>query len=148
MSICQIEMEKDLEKEVGIQANLKVEEDKVIVKMNKKKRLFGHKRFYELTRQEEELHSKKNRDYANSEGGDDPLRNFRSVGLIAKKLVTPGNEDVKIAIIYLLKQLDAAINLLSENREGGVEGIAERLGDVGVYAKLARILYEEGKMRK
>lgn len=33
MSICQIEMEKDLEKEAGIQANLKVEEDKVIVKM-------------------------------------------------------------------------------------------------------------------
>ena len=90
---------------------------------NKKKKLFGHPLFYELTRQEEELHSTKNKDYANI---GDPMRNFRSVAKIAKGLVTPGNEDVKIALIYLLKQLDATVNLISEEREGGVEGVMDR----------------------
>jgi len=113
----------------------------------KENKMYGHQRFYELLDEEAKLHSRKNRDYANSEKGEDPMRNFRSVGTIAKKLVTDKNEDVKVAILYLLKQLDAAINLISENREGDVEGVKDRLQDVSVYAKLAIILYEEAKMK-
>ena len=110
-----------------------------------KRKLFGHPMFYELLKEEKDLYSRKNRDYAND---GDYMRNFRSVAKMARGLVTPGNEDTKVALIYLLKQLDAAINLISENREGGVEGVIDRLRDMGVYSKLTMILYKEGVMKQ
>lgn len=101
----------------------------------------GHPRFYELTRAEEDLHSRKNADYA---GGGPPMGNFERVSkLLAMYPNFPLNTPHGVAIVYMLKQLDAALWLLATGREGKTEGIGDRLGDIGVYAKLARIMYEE-----
>ena len=72
---------------------------------------YGHPKVYEILERLKKLHSEKNRDYADE---DDPLGNFKRVGEIAKRyeLITPGNEALKIAIIYALKQFDAALWLL------------------------------------
>lgn len=108
--------------------------------------LFGHPRFYELSSAENDLHSRKNRDYA---GGGVPMGNFERVAKFLEMypgfpLATPFG----VGIVYMLKQLDAAMWLLATKREGQVEGVAERLGDIGVYAKLVRIMYEESRNAK
>lgn len=101
----------------------------------------GHPRFYELTALEEDLHSRKNEDYA---GGGKPMGNFERVSaFLAMFPGFPLDTPHGVALVYMLKQLDAALWLLATKREGKVEGVAERLGDIGVYAKLARIMYEE-----
>jgi len=105
----------------------------------------GHPRFYELTRAEEDLHSRKNEDYA---GGGPPMGNFERVAKFFSmypgfSLDTPHG----VAIVYFMKQLDAALWLLATKREGKVEGVAERLSDLSVYAKLARIMYEESNAK-
>lgn len=101
----------------------------------------GHPRFYQLTRAEEELHERKNKDYAM---GGDPMGNFkRQAAIMALYPNFPKDTAHGVALYNMLKQLDAAMWLLNTNREGEVEGVAERLGDVSVYAKLARIAYEE-----
>ena len=48
-----------------------------------------------------------------------------------------------IAILYALKQLDAALWMLSQGYEGQMENVDTRLRDVHVYMKLARILHSE-----
>jgi len=102
----------------------------------------GHKRFYELLKEEGLLHDLKNTDYASEE---DPLGNFHRVGLWIKlyNLNSPGMEPVKIAIIYMLKQLDAALILIGKNKKGQVETVPKRFQDVSVYSKIISILYEE-----
>lgn len=104
----------------------------------------GHKRFYEILLDLMDLHNRKNRDYATKE---DPLANFKRVAEWCKKykLLTPGNEELKVAIIYSLKQWDAALKLVGDNTEGQVEGIPDRLRDVAVYAVLEEIIYGECK---
>jgi len=107
-----------------------------------KKKLSGHPRFYEILEELADLHSKKNKDYASAEN---PLANFTRVGQMCKQwnLVTEGYEPVKVALIYALKQVDAALKLLGSGEKGGVEGIPDRLRDIAVYAILAEILYTE-----
>lgn len=101
----------------------------------------GHPRFYELTALEEDLHSRKNEDYA---GGGRAMGNFERVStFLAMFPGFPLASPHGVALVYMLKQLDAALWLLATKREGKVEGVADRLGDIGVYAKLARIMYEE-----
>ena len=101
----------------------------------------GHPRFYELCEIEAKLHSVKNEDYA---GGGPPMGNFERVSrFLAMYPGFPLASPHGVALVYMLKQLDAALWLLATKREGKVEGVAERLGDIGVYAKLARIMYEE-----
>jgi len=103
----------------------------------------GHPDFYKLTEEEIKLHSEKNRDYAQ---GGDPLGNFKRVSAI-KKLYPNLEWDspTGVALGNMLKQLDAALWMLSQGYEGEVETIDTRLTDVHVYTKLARILYKEGK---
>lgn len=106
----------------------------------------GHPRFYELTQSEIDLHDQKNADYA---GGGSALGNFERISKILKHY--PGLElssDYVIALIYMLKQLDAALWLICQGKPGQVEGVPERLGDVSVYAKLARIMYEEAHIQQ
>ena len=101
----------------------------------------GHPLFYELTLEELELHSSKNRDYAR---GGNPLGNFYRVSAI--KSLYPGlkwDSPTGVALGYMLKQLDAAFWMLAQGYEGQVENIDSRLTDVHVYAKLARILHRE-----
>lgn len=104
----------------------------------------GHPRFFELTRAEEELHSRKNKDYAST---GHPMGNFDRVSALLRQYPGfPYDTNYGVAFIYMLKQLDAALHLISERREGEVEGVAERLGDISVYAKLIRIMYEDREL--
>lgn len=101
----------------------------------------GHPLFYQLTEQEIQLHSSKNKDYAQ---GGDPLGNFKRVSAI-KRLYPglPWDSPVGVCLGYMLKQLDAAFWMLAKGYEGEVENIDSRLVDVHVYAKIARILWRE-----
>ena len=112
--------------------------------MDQELRKHGHPRFYQILDQIGDLHSRKNRDYATQ---DDPLQNFRRVGLLCRfyGLVTPGHEALKVAIIYQLKQWDAALKLLREGQTGMVEGFGERMRDNAVYSIIDEILYEENE---
>lgn len=114
--------------------------DKVVEKLNKEFP-HGHKDFIKLTVEEIDLHNKKNYDY--SKGGD-PLGNFRRVSTILGQY--PGldlSSPTVIAVVYMLKQLDAALWMMCQGYEGNIEGIDERMQDIHVYVKLARILHKE-----
>lgn len=101
----------------------------------------GHPRFRELTEDELRLHDEKNADYA---GGGDPLGNFHRVAdILANYPELDLADPTVVCIVYALKQLDAALWMLSEGYEGQVENVDTRLRDVHVYMKLARILHEE-----
>lgn len=109
----------------------------------------GHPDFYKKMVEFCDLHNHKNRDYTGD--SDDPMRNFRSVGhLVDVYDVLNWNvsTDIKVAVIYNLKQFDAYMNMFKSGTEGKVEGISERLGDVTVYTVLTDILYKEFNDRK
>lgn len=104
----------------------------------------GHSRFAELTQEELDLHEAKNKDYRSA---SDPLANFKRTAAFmalypSMNWATPEG----VAIIYMCKQLDAGVSLLERGIEGEVETISKRFMDVGVYAKLIRILHEESKV--
>ena len=99
----------------------------------------GHPSFIGLCLEEMKLHSAKNADYAK---GGDPLGNFHRVSEVlnhAGLKVSPA----MVAFIYMMKQMDAAGRMLCSGYEGQVEGLADRLMDIGVYAKLIQILRRE-----
>lgn len=101
---------------------------------------YGHPRFYELTKEEEQLHSKKNHDYA---AGGDPLGNFKRVSHILSLYPRLNLADPAIvAMVYALKQVDAYLWMKSNGHTAKVEGVGERLQDISVYTKLTRILEE------
>jgi len=107
--------------------------------MKKTKKRHGHPDFYKMTEEEVALHSAKNKDYAQ---GGDPLGNFKRVSAVLKTWgfnISPA----LVGLIYMLKQLDCAMWMQSHGYEGEVETFDKRLQDVHVYAKLARILYQE-----
>lgn len=103
----------------------------------------GHPRFHELTQLESDLHNRKNADYA---GGGKPTGNFdRCAAIMALYPEFPYDTNYGIAMVQMLKQLDAALWLLCRRKQGDIEGVPERLGDVSIYAKLARLMYEEAQ---
>jgi hypothetical protein len=53
-----------------------------------------------------------------------------------------------VAIIYSLKQMDAAIGLLERGEEGGVETVFTRARDVSVYWKIIQVLHWNRKKKK
>jgi hypothetical protein len=91
-----------------------------------------------------DLHSRKNSDYA---GGSEskPLGNFERVSIITK--LYPGmdwDSPFGVALIYMLKQLDAALVLRSTKRESVTgEPVGSRLKDIANYAVIAMVLEEE-----
>lgn len=97
--------------------------------------------YEELTQQELELYRAKNNDY--TQGGD-TFGNFKRVSsiLVLYPKLKLSNPQV-VGIVYLLKQLDAALWMLSEGYQGKVENIDTRLTDVGVYAKIIRLIDKE-----
>lgn len=101
----------------------------------------GHLKFIPLCLEEIELHSAKNADYAR---GGDPLGNFKRVSLMLQEWGLKLPPSV-VAWIDLLKQVDAVGNMLCQGYEGEVEGVAQKLKDISVYAKLAMILHERGE---
>ena len=101
----------------------------------------GHPAFIPMSLDEVRLHSRKNADYA---GGGNPLGNFNRVASILScypdlDLTRPA----VVAIIYALKQLDAILFAMNENRISNVESLEDKLRDLSVYAKLVKILLSE-----
>lgn len=99
----------------------------------------GHPMFLELSLQELELHSSKNRDYAH---GGNPLGNFYRVSDMLKAFglnISPA----QVAFIFMMKQLDSVGRMLFQGYEGKVEGVDAKLADIPVYGKLIRILKRE-----
>ena len=98
----------------------------------------GHPDFYKLCEEIADLHSRKNKDYAQ---GGDPLGNFRREAAI--KSLYPGfpwDSPVGVAMSNMLKQWDCAMWMQAKGYEGEVEGFRERMRDVAVYALIAIIL--------
>jgi len=94
----------------------------------------GHQRFYELIEEVQELHSRKNADYAK---GTDPLSNFRACtafGIPAWKGVLVRMSDKWSRIIELAN---------GKKPEVSDEGIMDTLKDLSVYSLLTIILLEE-----
>ena len=98
-------------------------------------------RFSDLSQQEVTLYETKNHDYAH---GGDPHGNFKRVAnILAQYPKLDLSNPVAVALIGMLKQLDATFWILSQGHSTKVEGIPERLQDVSIYAKIARMIYEE-----
>jgi len=93
--------------------------------------------YEQLTAQELDLYKAKNRDYTGNQG--DTYGNFNRVSAILKLWGFDIPPNV-VGLIYMLKQLDAAGNMMGNNYEGKVENIDARLTDVHVYAKIIRLL--------
>lgn len=109
----------------------------------KKQYPHGHPRFADITVGELKLHSDKNHDYA---AGGDPLGNFRRQAKMYE--MYPGlslSDPATLAMVYAMKQIDAFFWLKSNGHKAKVEGTGKRLEDVSVYAKLSRIIDEEGQ---
>lgn len=92
----------------------------------------GHPGFVNVLVEALRLHSGKNKDYTL---GGDPLGNFQRVAQILQRYPTfPWSSKEGVALTYMLKQLDAVMNSLGREQELRVEGIVERIMDIGVYA--------------
>lgn len=102
----------------------------------------GHPEFIPLLVELMALHSKKNHDYA---GGGDPLGNFNRVaGMLAcYQGKFPYDSPQGVAMIYMLKQVDAVLWMMSQGTVAEVEGLDSRLADISVYANLARCMERE-----
>ncbi len=101
----------------------------------------GHDDFIPMCLDEIRLHSMKNKDYSGGEG-ENPLGNFYRVSDMLNSFglkITPA----QVGFNYMMKQVDAAGRMLFGNYEGSVEGKADRLRDISIYAKLTQILDRE-----
>lgn len=94
----------------------------------------GHARFYEILKEVESIHDKKNRDY---NAGDDPLGNFKMAALA-------GIPPWKGIVIRLSDKMARLLSFAKrESFEVKDESVIDTLRDMAVYSILAIILYEE-----
>lgn len=103
----------------------------------------GHPKFYKILEEMADLHAKKNFDYAENER---PLGNFERVAELVDKynlFNAPCNTKSKVAILYMMKQLDCFLNALGKGKKLKVEGLKERLRDIEVYSILIEILLND-----
>ena len=106
----------------------------------------GHQDFIPALLDMMQLHSDKNHDYA---GSGPPLGNFDRVAAMLKMYPNfPYDTPAGVAVIYMLKQLDAALWIMSQKIEASVEGVPARFGDIAVYSKLIPILLQETEAGK
>lgn len=104
-------------------------------------RQYGHPRFYALLDELAQLHSDKNHDYA---VGGDPLGNFkRRAAIYAMYSDLDLSDPVVVALVDLMKQLDAALWIKSNKHKAKVEGFSGRMRDVAVYSPISIVLEEE-----
>lgn len=116
-------------------------EDREIRRLIKKGHPHGHPLFIPITLEEIALHSKKNHDYA---AGGDPLGNFTRVSMILMQYPNLDLSDPAIvAMVYMLKQLDAYLWAKSNGHDLKVEGLDGRLADISIYAKIVRCMERE-----
>ena len=103
----------------------------------------GAPEFIDVSLEEMQLYSDKNHDYA---GDENPFGNFERVAVILS--LYPGldlSDRVVVALVYMMKQLDAVLRIKSDKTETKVESIESRLADISVYAKIARIMEGQSK---
>lgn len=114
-----------------------------VAKLLKEKFSYGHPDFVDITLDELDLHTKKNKDYAQ---GGDPLGNFDRVSKILSNYpkLNASKREV-VALVYMLKQLDAVLWMWNQGYEGEIEGVQDRLRDIHVYTKLIRILVKKNE---
>ena len=108
----------------------------------RRKYLHGHPTFIRMVLQDIDLHDRKNRDYA---FGGRPLGNFERVAsLVATYPGLKEHLDTRegVAILYMLKQLDAFLWATAKGHELS-EGRPERLRDIDVYTTILRCMLEE-----
>ncbi|MGA2260742.1 MAG: hypothetical protein ABSH28_04820 [Acidobacteriota bacterium] len=101
----------------------------------------GHPRFLQLLIEEARLHHNKNHDYAK---GGPVFGNFERVAAILR--LYPGfpyDTREGVNVTYLLKQLDCILWGMCQRIEYKVEGAGPRAGDISVYVKLLRLMFEE-----
>lgn len=98
----------------------------------------GHPSFLPITVAEAKLHSDKNHDYAL---GGSPMGNFERVSSILAHYPNLKLSDPRVvALVYMLKQLDAVLWGINSGIVHKVEGLDGRLEDVSIYAKIVRCL--------
>jgi hypothetical protein len=101
------------------------------------------KNYLDLTLEEMKMYAEKNFDYAK---GGSQHGNFERVATILKQYPNLDlSNPVVVAFVYMMKQMDAALWLLSEKHEAKVQGFDERMADVTVYSKIIRLLAKEEK---
>jgi len=101
----------------------------------------GHPRYLQILMEEARLHNDKNHDYAK---GGAIFGNFERVAAILK--LYPGfpyDTREGVNVTYMLKQLDCILWGMCQKIEHKVEGAVPRAGDVSVYVKLLRLMFEE-----
>lgn len=100
----------------------------------------GHPSFISKVLKDIELHSKKNHDYA---AGGSPLGNFERVAAILSRYPNfPITTSAGIAMVYMLKQLDAVLWNMCQGHKLNVEGLEERLSDITVYSVILRCMLD------
>jgi hypothetical protein len=101
----------------------------------------GHKQFVIQCLDDMAVHSAKNMEYA---GGGDPLGNFRRVATILSQYPGLSLADPRvIAMVYLLKHLDAVLWQWSQHQGSKLDSRIERLTDIAVYTTILRIMERE-----
>ena len=102
---------------------------------------YGHPKFIPTTVRELQLHSDKNHDYA---AGGSPLGNFERVSAILSMYpnLDLGDERV-VALVYMMKQVDAVMWSLNQGHTAKVEGLSSRLQDISVYAKIVQCMEQD-----
>ena len=94
----------------------------------------GHQKFYQIIKELQELHSRKNHDYAQEQ---EPLSNLRQ----SEKMGIPA---WKGCLVRMGDKFDRLCNFARQaTLEVEDEKITDTLNDLAVYAVLCRILYEE-----
>jgi len=107
------------------------------------KKYYGHPDFYKLINEEIELHNKKNYQYASKE---DPLGNFKRVGILCHKLLNNPNvpDNLKVGMVFMAKQIDAVYDIIGEGKQNTIESVEDKFRDISVYSKINNIMYREG----
>lgn len=101
----------------------------------------GHADFNDITMSEMKLHSDKSIDYA---AGSHPLGNFLRASKILSLYPRLNLSDPKVyALVLCMKQIDAVLWGFSEGHEQVVEGLDQRLADIGIYTKIVRCMMRE-----
>ncbi len=104
----------------------------------------GAPEFTDIMLESLRLHSDKNHDYAS---GGDPMGNFDRVSAIFS--LYPGldlSDREVVALVYMMKQVDAVLWHKAKKVAAKVEGQDGRLADIAVYASLVRVMQRRIKL--
>lgn len=103
----------------------------------------GHPSFIKKVLWDISTHSGKNHDYA---AGGDPLGNFRRVATLLSNYPNfPLATECGIAMVYMLKQLDAVLWNMSQGHTLKIESLEDRLRDITIYSLILRCMLDDGK---